>query len=213
MQEHHFAARRTARYCTLGPASAAQEVWFVMHGYGQLAGTFIRHFEPIDDGHRLIVAPEALSRFYLPGHRRVGASWMTKEDRLTEIDDYLAYLDALYDRLFESIDRSRVTVHVLGFSQGAATASRWSTLGHVDADRLILWAGDLAHDLDLAAHAETLQGLNLTLVVGTDDEFVTPERLAGLEALLIQHSIPYRLRPFKGPHRMDAETLTLLTEE
>ena len=128
-------------------------------------------------------------------------------------DDYLAYLDALYNHLFESIDRRRVTVHVLGFSQGAATASRWTTLGHAEADRLILWAGDLAHDLDLAAHAETLRRLTLTLVVGTDDEFVTPKRLAGLEALLIEHSIPYRLRPFKGPHRMDAETLALLTEE
>ncbi len=213
MQEHHFAARRTARYYTLDPDDDAREVWFVLHGYGQLAAHFIRHFEAIDDGKRLVVAPEALSRFYLPGHQRVGASWMTKEDRLTEIDDYLAYLDAVYDRLFESMDRSRVTVHVLGFSQGAATASRWTTLGHVDADRLILWAGDLAHDLDLAAHAETLQGLTLTLVVGTDDEFVTPERLAGLEALLIEHSIPYRLRPFKGPHRMDAEKLTMLTEE
>lgn len=212
MQEHHFATRRTARYYTLDPADAVREVWFVMHGYGQLAGHFIRHFEAVQGRHRLVVAPEALSRFYLPGHQRVGASWMTRADRLTEIDDYLAYLDALYDHLFNAVDRSRVTVQVLGFSQGAATASRWSTLGRVDADRLILWAGDLAHDIDLAVHAETLRRLNLTLVVGTDDEFVTPERLAELEALLIEHSIPYRLRPFNGPHRLDAETLTLLVE-
>ena len=213
MQEHHVATRRTARYYTLDPADAVREVWFVMHGYGQLAAHFIRHFEAVQDSHRLVVAPEALSRFYLPGHQRVGASWMTREDRLTEIDDYLAYLDAVYDRLFESVERSHVTVHVLGFSQGAATASRWTTLGRTNADRLILWAGDLAHDLDLAAHAETLRRLNLTLVVGTEDGFVTPERLAGLEALLIEHSIPYRLRPFKGNHRMDAETLALLAEE
>ena len=138
MQAHHFAARRTARYYTLDPAGVAHQVWFVMHGYGQLAGAFIRHFQAVRDGHGLVVAPEALSRLYLPGHQRVGASWMTKEDRLTEIDDYLAYLDALYDRIFESVDRSRVTVHVLGFSQGAATASRWATLGRAHTDRLIL---------------------------------------------------------------------------
>ena len=43
---------------------------------------------PLDDGSRLIVAPEALSRFYLgevsqrpASERRVGASWMTREDR------------------------------------------------------------------------------------------------------------------------------------
>ncbi len=213
MEEHYVAARRTARYYTLDPAGEAREVWFVLHGYGQLAAFFLRHFEAIDDGHRLVVAPEGLSRFYLPGHQRIGASWMTKEDRLTEIDDYLAYLDALYDRVFETLDPSRVSVHVLGFSQGAATASRWTALGRVEADRLILWAGQLAHDLDLAAHAETLRRLNLTLVVGTEDEFVTPERLAGLEAILIEHSIPYRLRPFKGDHRLDIETLKLLAME
>ena len=212
MEEHYVAARRTARYYTLDPAEEAREVWFVLHGYGQLAAFFLRHFEAIDDGHRLVVAPEALSRFYLPGHQRVGASWMTKEDRLTEIDDYLAYLDALYDRVFETLDRSRVTVHVLGFSQGAATASRWTTLGRSDADRLILWAGQLAHDLDFVAHAATLRRLDLTLVAGTDDEFITPKRLAEQEAILIEHSIPYRLRPFKGDHRMDTETLTLLAE-
>lgn len=210
MQEHYVAARRTARYYTLDPAEEAREVWFALHGYGQLAAYFLPPFEALQNGHRLVVAPEALSRFYLPGHQRVGASWMTKEDRLTEIDDYLAYLDALYDRVFETLDRRRVRVHVLGFSQGAATASRWATLGRVEADRLILWAGELAHDLDLKAHAAALRRLNLTLVVGTEDEWITPKRLAEQEAILIEHSIPYRLRPFKGDHRLDVETLKLL---
>ena len=213
MREHHIRARRTARYCTLDPAGETREVWFVLHGYGQLAPHFIRHFEAIQNGRRLIVAPEALSRFYLPGHQRVGASWMTREDRVTEIDDYLAYLDALHDQIFERVDRRRVTVHVLGFSQGSATASRWATLGRVDADRLILWAGELTHDLDLAVHAETLRRRTLTLVVGTEDEFITPTHLARLEALLIEHSIPYRLLSFNGTHQMDADTLKRLMDD
>ena len=83
MQEHHFSTPRTARYYTLDPAEAVREVWFVLHGYGQLAGAFLRHFERLQDGARLFIAPEALSRYYLPGHQRVGASWMTREDRLT----------------------------------------------------------------------------------------------------------------------------------
>lgn len=212
MDEHRLTVQRAARYYTLDPPGDAREVWFVLHGYGQLASFFIRHFEPLREAGRLVVAPEALSRFYLPGYQRVGAAWMTREDRLAEIDDYLAYLDAVYDRVFDAVDRSRVTVHVLGFSQGAATASRWVTLGRMQADRLILWAGDLAHDLDLAAHAETLRRLDVTFVVGTDDTFITPERLTELETRLIAHSIPYRLRPFNGDHRMDAETLMLLAE-
>lgn len=207
LEEHHVAVQRTARYYTLAPADDIREVWFVLHGYGQLAAYFLRHFEPIQDGHRLFVAPEALSRFYLADHQHVGASWMTREDRLAEIDDYLAYLDGIYDHVFEIVDRNTVRVQVLGFSQGAATASRWTVLGRVEAARLILWAGDLAQDLDLDVHADVLRRLNLTFVVGTEDEFITPERLAEQEKILIDHSIPYRLRPFNGPHRMDAETL------
>ena len=89
MQEHHLAVAKTARYYSLGePGPATRQLWFVCHGYGQLAGRFLRHFEPLDDGSRVIVAPEGLSRFYLsesPAERRVGASWMTREDRLVEI--------------------------------------------------------------------------------------------------------------------------------
>src|SRR2546425_7420836 len=92
MQEHHLPVTRTARYFTLGESSpGVGEVWFVCHGYGQLAGRFLRHFEPLADGTRLVVAPEALSRFYLEDttvpakERKVGATWMTRENRLSEI--------------------------------------------------------------------------------------------------------------------------------
>lgn len=210
MQEHRLTVSRTARYFTIDPGEAAHEVWFVLHGYGQLARYFLRHFNVLDNGHRLIVAPEALARFYLPGHKRVGASWMTKEDRLTEIDDYLAYLDTLYDHVLETIEQDAVAVHVLGFSQGAATASRWVTLGAMQADRLILWAGELAHDLDLNAHAPALRNLHLTGVVGDQDEFITPERIKYLQDVLHEHDIPHRLITFEGKHRMDAETLKTL---
>jgi predicted esterase len=213
MQEHRLVVQRTARYFTLDPAGEPDEVWFVLHGYGQLAQYFVRHFEPIQNGRRLIVAPEALSRYYLPGHERAGASWMTREDRLAEIDDYLAYLNTLHDQIFERVDRRRVTVHVLGFSQGGATASRWAALGRVNADRLILWASDVASDLNLTAHAEALGRRRLTLVVGNEDEYVTPTLLAGQEALLAEHHIPYRLQTFAGTHKIDADTLKVLAKE
>src|SRR5258705_7905505 len=100
---------RMARYFTIGRPD--REVWFVLHGYGQLAARFLSRFEPLDDGGRLIVAPEALSRFYLTedsAERRVGASWMTREDRLTEIEDYVQYLEAVYADVFPLVDPSLV---------------------------------------------------------------------------------------------------------
>src|SRR5438477_56805 len=82
------------------------------------------------------VAPEGLSRFYLtesPAERRVGASWMTREDRLHEIDDYVRYLDGVYGNVVPR--NARVTA--LGFSQGTATVCRWAGLGSSRIDRLI----------------------------------------------------------------------------
>src|SRR4051812_28301688 len=101
MQEHHLWTPRSARYFTLGNPAEARELWLVGHGYGYLASRFLERFQPIATADRCIVAPEGLSRFYLtdrPGERRVGASWMTREDRLNEISDYIRYLDGVYDK-------------------------------------------------------------------------------------------------------------------
>src|SRR5436189_6276382 len=97
MQEHHVSTPRSARYFTLGSSEHAAEVWFVCHGYGQLASRFLERFRPIEAERRCIVAPEGLSRFYLTesaAERRGGASWVTGGDRLREDEDYVRYTEA-----------------------------------------------------------------------------------------------------------------------
>ena len=216
IHEHHLQVARTARYFTLGDPSPPAEAWFVCHGYGQLASYFIRHFEPLVNGRRVIVAPEALSRFYLEdpegGHAnaRVGASWMSREDRLVEIEDYVAYLNGVYQAVLGSGDPAGVRVVALGFSQGVATVCRWIARGQVRADRLILWAGAPPPDLDLAAAAPVLRRLELTAVVGTQDRWATAEAVAVQEARLAQHGIPYRVVRFDGGHNLDAKVLASL---
>lgn len=208
--QHHLAVQRTARYYALGDPDTARERWFVLHGYGQLAEYFIRPFAAMADAGRAVIAPEALSRFYVDGmreHERVGASWMTKADREHEIEDYLVYLDALASHLDTTAEGTAPTTGVLGFSQGAATASRWALLGQTDIDRLVLWGGRLAHDLDLAAHRSRLQRLDLTIVIGTEDEYISDERVAEEEARLDAHGIAYRTVRFDGSHRIDPDVL------
>src|SRR5881628_153311 len=132
MQEHFLSTSRTARYFTLGHLRDATELWLVCHGYGQLASRFLERFRPLETQRRCIVAPEGLSRFYLTEHPtelRVGASWMTREDRLHEIDDYVRYLDALYREVLGRVEGPAARVTALGFSQGTATVSRWAALG------------------------------------------------------------------------------------
>ena len=212
MKSFTIPVNRTARFYTLGPVTKeAEEVWFVLHGYGQLASYFIRHFEPLNNGRRLIVAPEALSRFYVSRNpERIGATWMTAEHREHEIEDYLSYLNQMAGHVLDAVERRRLPMTVLGFSQGATTASRWVTLGRLPATRLIMWAGSVGHDLDLAEHRETLSRLDVTYVVGDSDQYATPDAVALERKRLEEHDIPYAHIPFEGDHRMDSEVLLSL---
>jgi predicted esterase len=160
----------------------------------------------------VIVAPEGLSRFYLsesPGERRVGASWMTREDRLAEIEDYVRYLDAVYDDVFRLVDRSRVTVHALGFSQGAATVSRWTAMGRSRVDRLILWGGEFPPDLDLTLEpvVERLRPARPALVYGRADQFITQKVVTTMAERLRAGGVPYQEMSFDGGHELSETVL------
>ena len=208
LQHHHIPITRTARFCSLGNRSSdIKEVWFVLHGYGQLAEHFIKQFEPIQEDSRFIVAPEALSRFYVRREpNRVGASWMTRECRENEINDYLAYLNQVALFVYDMLDR-RIPSTVLGFSQGATTASRWVTLGRFPAKRLILWGGDIAQDLSLDQHGPMLNQLSPTFVVGDHDHYLNEKRVRQEEARLKEHQISYELITFKGGHEIEPNVL------
>lgn len=207
MNAHRLSVARSARYWTRG--GSGPDVWILLHGYGQLAEAFLEACAPLDDGRRLLVAPEALSRFYVQRTGRpVGASWMTREDRLAEIDDYVRLLDAVWRDVAPREAQQRA-VHVLGFSQGAATAARWAVLGVATPARLVLWGGEVPPDVDLAdgGVAHRLRGAALTLVAGRHDEYVTDKILARDAARLDAAGIPFRVVRFDGGHELSPEVL------
>ncbi|HEX6132992.1 MAG TPA: dienelactone hydrolase family protein [Longimicrobiales bacterium] len=205
MREHHLAVRRTARYYTIG-SSGVDEVWIVCHGYAQLARHFLQRFAPLDDGSRFIVAPEALNRYYYetrPGvhsaDARIAATWMTREDREHEIDDYVAYLDQLAAHVTAGAPKRVVA---LGFSQGTATVSRWAAHGTARIDHVILWAGPPAVELEDTALA--LRGARLTIVAGSSDSQFPDEQIEQLEARLRAARVPHRLVRHSGGHAIEA---------
>jgi predicted esterase len=210
---HTLQVARTARVATLGTPETASSWWVVLHGYGQLAADFVESFSSVAGPDRCVVAPEGLSRFYVDGmdtHEQVGASWMTREARDAEIRDYVRALDATVRHL--AGDGPPSSIHVLGFSQGTATASRWALLGETAVDRLTLWGGTPAHDLDLSEHAAALRALDLTLVVGTNDPYVSEERRAAVRRRLQAHDIPVTVRTFDGGHRIAPAPLRALVD-
>lgn len=221
MTVRSIATVKTARYVVLGPEDGpADEVWVACHGYGQLATYFARHFQSVvgASSKRLIVVPEALSRFYLDGpgagdrYSRIGATWMTKEERETDIADVTRYLDDVLVAACARADVDPISVPLgaLGFSQGTATASRWLALSPLlarrsrPADHLVIWGSGLAHDIELA----TFKGIPLTLVAGDRDEIATPGRIVREEARLREAGLPHQLVRYDGGHRLHAETLS-----
>ncbi|UOG76928.1 phospholipase [Hymenobacter tibetensis] len=215
-QEHHIAVTRSARYFQLGALSAeTRQVWFVCHGYGQLAAYFIRHFATLTDADPglVVVAPEGLSRFYLResanGQGRVGATWMTREDRLTEIEDYVGYLNQLAEATLAVVSaNTRVTV--LGFSQGAATVSRWLARARFRPARLVLWAGAFPPDMDFQVATQLMRNLPVTLVCGDNDEFVKPADLEEQRQFVRRLGVEPEVLQFAGKHTLHADVLRQL---
>lgn len=221
---------RTARYAVLGEPGAASELWVVVHGYGQLAARFIRRFAGLPgvaSGERAVVAPEALSRFYVEREvgphgpvSRVGASWMTRADRAHEIRDYLEYLDLVAARVLGAvpepgasgarppagIDPGGRRLVVLGFSQGAETASRWVAHGRIRPAELVLWGGGLAEDLEEARAVPALRDVRVTLVVGDADGW-GQRRAAQSEGRLAAWGVPAERVDYRGGHVVDGATL------
>ncbi len=215
METRHLTIERRVRYATLGePGDAVTQVWFVLHGYGQLAPRFLRHFRPLSDGTRMLIAPEGLHRYYVKrATKKIGASWMTAKDRLTDIEDYVAYLDRLYAKIFESVERESVQVVALGFSQGVHTLCRWIAFGRPKIDRAILWGATVPPDLDLDAHGHRLGEARLELVVGDEDHFFTPETVRAYHDRLDAHGVPFTAVPYAGGHAVDIDLVRGLAAE
>lgn len=206
--EHHLNVTRTARYFTLGDPATAGHVWFAIHGYGQLAATFLTHLATLNAPSRLLVAPEALSRFYLSeGKGPPGASWMTKEDREHEIQDYVSFLDQVSAEI-----RSRCPAgtrfYGFGFSQGVATLGRWFDRGTARLDGFCLWAGTLPQEMVLAQRHPALDGQPIALVLGQRDKYLDQDWLDN-ETRRVSSAGASEVRQFSfdGGHRLDRTVL------
>ena len=208
IQEQHIFFQKSGRFFTFGNPEKADHLLVALHGYGQLAGYFIRKFNTLDPDRYFVICPEGPHRFYQSGTSgRVGASWMTREDRLTDIDDYVRFLDTLLVDVEEKYTFKEKTL--LGFSQGGATASRWVGYGKSNFHNFLLWAAVFPPDMDATARTKFNTQKNY-FIIGDNDEYTTLDKAKDYYDALNQHGMNFEFRKFEGSHTVDINVLKTL---
>ncbi len=209
MQEYHLPTIKTARYYVLGePSYRTRKLWIVCHGYAQLAKEFLEVFSGFENDETLIVAPEGISRFYKQGfYGGIGASWMTKEDRDYEIKDYLIFINNVYQKIVSQVNPQKLSVNLLGFSQGAATAFRAFIDNKFKVDNLILWAGSPPHDVDYKKARLLSVSTNIKIFFGSEDKLINKEKMVNTIKLLDESKLKYELITYNGGHEITQKLL------
>ena len=209
MKENHIIIPIKTPYYTYGNKSndLLKNIWLVCHGYGQLARHFIKRFDVLDPIDNYVIAVQGLSKFYVNATSgNVGATWMTKEDRLIDIENQLTYLDNVFDFETKSIDLSKVKINFLGFSQGVNTVCRWINYKEKYFDKLILWAGSFPDELEKKATFINSKS-KIIAVVGLQDPYFNKEsfdkQLRKVSAIFKKPEV----RTFEGKHEVQRNIL------
>jgi predicted esterase len=129
---------------------------------------------------------------------------MTSENRLTDIENYIRFLNTVYET---EIKDSQLPITVLGFSQGSATASRWIADGNIRFNRLILWAGLLPPDMNFEMASKVLHDKETHFIYGKHDPFLTDSRFQEMKALIQKLNTSFTVTTFEGEHDIDETTL------
>ena len=196
--EVNISQNKTFRYQISCKGKNPVTVLYALHGYGQLAKFFIQKFNHLED--IIVVSPEGGHRFYLEGTSgRVGASWMTKDARETDIQDNINYLNDIDKKISKEYTIEKRIL--LGFSQGGATAIRWRNESQIKFNSLIVWASDHPKD------SVSKKG-NDYFIIGDKDEFIHSKN----KTLMIEdyESKGFKICSYIGAHDIDKDTLNIL---
>ena len=162
-------------YSTLNSfTEKTKNVWMVFHGMGYLSRYFIRYFSEINPDENYIIAPQAPSKYYQDWtFKRVGASWLTKENTIAETENILRYVDAVYAQEFK---KGVPNLIVLGYSQGVSIAARWVAKRKIQCNMLILHSGGIPNELKPEEFDFLDPQTKVIYLYGNQDEYITEAR-------------------------------------
>ena len=164
-------------------------------------------FKDFNPQEHFVVAPEGLSRFYFKGYSGdVVSTWMTKEDRLVEIEDFSVYLDKLYRSYTERLPKECKKL-ILGFSQGGTTVFRWLHRRLTQVDTILAYSAWVPEDLDYKDSITDVTSIPIIYTVGLQDEFVTAERIEMQKAIIARGKLAATYEFYEGVHKIDRSQL------
>lgn len=207
MQIQDINISRSAKYYTVGTLTKKTKyIWFALHGYGQTAYAIAAKFEYLDPEDHFIICPEGLNKFYWHSNNRPVACWMTKMHRYDEINDFVGFLDQLYNKYCKHVNQN-VIINFFAFSQGCATVWRWIHASQPRFNNLVNWAGWIPEDIVYLQLKNYLGGKKIFLHYGSEDEFITTKAMQGIQEVIEKNDLKVAISQFNGGHRIPNESL------
>lgn len=188
-----------------------KNVWMVFHGMGYLSKYFINYFSELNADENYIIAPQAPSKYYQDkAFKHVGASWLTRENTLTETKNILNFVDAVFEKENSVAFPNLI---VLGYSQGVSIATRWIASRKIQCDKLILHSGGIPIELQAADFEFLKSSSRVVYIYGDKDQYITEarkteEQLKGSE--LFQKRL--NIEVFDGIHEISREFLLKISK-
>lgn len=197
----------TNTYSTLNILTEkTKNVWLVFHGMGYLSKYFINYFSELNGEENFIIAPQAPSKYYQGNNfKHVGASWLTRENTITETQNILNYIDAVFEKELSGVDCNLI---ILGYSQGVSIATRWVATRKIQCDKLILHSGGIPKELQAHDFEFLKPSAQVIYLYGNKDQYITEareteEKLKGSK--LFQDRL--KIEIFEGIHEVNREFL------
>ncbi|QTY26975.1 alpha/beta hydrolase [Flavobacterium sp. CS20] len=206
MPEHRISYSTTKTYSTLNLLTDKTEnIWLVCLGLGYLSRYFIKYFSILNPEKNYIIAPQAPSKYYQDqSFKRIGASWLTREETQLEMQNIKAYFDAIYQKEIQPFSDKKLIV--LGYSQGVSVAMRWVAQSKINCEKLLMHSGGIPVELK----AENFKDLRFKpyLIYGKSDPYITKDR-AKQEVQKAENLFGNRckVKTFDGTHEINQEIL------
>ncbi len=202
----------TNTYSTLNTISEkTKNIWIVFHGMGYLSKYFIKYFSELNVDENYIIAPQAPSKYYQDKNfKHVGASWLTRENTISETQNILNYIDAVIEKEISGIVPNLI---VLGYSQGVSIATRWVANRKIQCDTLILHSGGIPSELQPTDFEFLKPTSKVIYLYGDKDQYITEAKKTE-ESLKSNKLFKERLiiEVFEGIHEVNKEFILKISQ-